>query len=212
MSFDVNKTILSQYSASPRLLSLIQGLAQVLSTKEINSVFYQNIFDLDTAKGMGLDVWGRIVGIKRELNMVTEVGVPYFGFKTHGNSTVTGFDQAPFYSGAQKTAFTISDDAYRLFIKAKAMANISTGSLEELNAMIQALLPQCQIKLIRTSPMHLKLIVVGKLTDYEKNILISGSFPPIPTGVTLELDLQRAKYFGFNATDNTGFNQGPFNR
>lgn len=212
MPFDVKETILSQYSGSPRLLALIQGLAEVINTKQGLETFYKNIFDLDSAKGIGLDIWGRIVGVKRELDMTTEIGVPYFGFKSRVNPSAKGFDQEPFYSGAQHTVFTVSDDAYRLYIKAKAMANISTGSLQDLNTMIQRLLPDCEIQLFRTKPMHLKLIVIGTITDYEKNILLSGAFPPIPTGVTLEVDLKRVKYFGFNDTDTTGFNRGPYKR
>ena len=212
MPFDVQETILSQYSASPRLIALIEDLAKALSTEEDFKSFYQNIFDIDTAKGIGLDIWGRIVGVKRELNMTTEIGAPYFSFKSMANKTARVFNQAPFYYGALNSKLTISDDAYRLYIKAKAMANISTGSLQELNAMIQKLLPECEIKLFRTAPMHLKLIVIGTITDYEKNILLSGTFPPIPTGVSLEVDLKRVKFFGFNETDNTGFNRGPYKR
>lgn len=212
MSFDVQETILSQYSSSPRLRALVEGLAKVISPNDGLESLYKNLIDVDTASGICLDVWGRIVGVKRELDMTTEIGAPYFSFKSKANPTAKGFNQAPFYYGAHKTTFTVSDDAYRLYIKAKAMANISTGSLQELNAMIQRLLPECEIHLYRTAPMHLKLVVIGTITDYEKNILLSGTFPPIPTGVTLEVDLKRVKFFGFNDTDNTGFNRGPFKR
>ncbi len=135
MPLDIRETILSQYSSSPRLMALIFGLTEVLGTQKDLQTFYKNVFDIDTAKGVGLDTWGRIVGISRSAQMVTSIGVPYLGFEAKGVEAVKGFNQAQFYKGKRKTKLALSDDAYRLYIKVKAAANITNGSLAELNAL-----------------------------------------------------------------------------
>lgn len=210
MPLDIRETILSQYSSSPRLMALIFGLAEVLGTQKDLQTFYKNVFDIDTAKGVGLDIWGRIVGISRSAQMVTSIGVPYLGFEAKGVEAVKGFNQAQFYKGKRKTKLALSDDAYRLYIKVKAAANITNGSLAELNALLAQLLPKCKVSLTRIAPMHLKLTCSGPLKDYQKNMLLLGDLPPIPSGVKLDIVINGAQYLGFNADNNTGFNDGPF--
>lgn len=212
MSFHIDETIQSQYSTSPRLMALIRGLYKVLYPAQDLDMLYKRLFDVDTATGPCLDVWGRITGIPRTGQMVTAIGVPHFGFDSGMDDSDTGFNQAPFYHGAEETRIKLSDDAYRLYIKTKAAANITTGSLAELNALIAALLPGCDVSLTRTAPMHLSLVVSGDLKDYQHNMLLQGDLPPIPAGVSIDITVNHARYFGFNSEANTGFNNGPFSR
>ena len=210
---NIEETILSQYSCSPRIMALAHCFYDNQMPWDNIALFYQKIFDIDTASDIGLDIWGRIVGIKRNASMVTKIGVPHFGFtgpNNHNSSNATGFNQAAFYHGADKVNFTLSDDAYRLYIKTKAMANICDGSFTALNNMLKTLLPHCDVRLTRVGPLHVKLVCSGELSDYEKNMLLSGEMPPIPSGVTLDVELNNTTYFGFNTEHNTGFNQGPF--
>lgn len=209
---DIDKTILAQYSTSPVLTTLIRDLARALSPDESLKLYFRTTFNVNTAEGKGLNTWGRIVGVPRSSNMVTAVGVPHLGFKGGIDPAATGFDQSSFYHGADRTTFKLSDEAYRLHIKAKAAANISNGSLAQLNMMLHMLFPKCDVRLTRIAPMHLKLVCSGKLTDYEKNLLLSGSMPPIPTGVTLEAEINGDRFFGFNSKHSSAFNNGPFSR
>lgn len=206
---DISATIQSQYACSPKIRALAQGFADLIDPETDLQLFYDKIFNIDTAQGVGLDIWGRIIGQPRSAEMVTKYGVKYFGFNSKAAPNATGFDAAPFYHGAEQVKFELSDDAYRLFLKTKAMANISTGSLADLNRMLHELLPGREVHIVRTGPMRLKLVCAGELTDYERNMLLQGDIPPIPTGVTLEVELNDAKYFGFNAESNTPFGQGP---
>lgn len=206
---DILQTVQAQYSTSPRLLSLIKGLSALIDPGPDIDTFYKNVFNMATANGEGLDVWGRIVGVKRNSSMVTAIGVPHFGFNSKADEAATGFDDATFYHGADRTYFKLSDEAFRLHVLAKAAANISNGSMADLNRMLHMLFPKCRVRISRTGPMRLKLIASGKLTDYEKNLLLSGNMPPIPTGVTLEAEINGARYLGFNPEYNSGFNDGP---
>ncbi len=206
---EILETVQSQYATAPTITSLVKGFGELFDRKADIDAFYSKVFDLDTCDSYGLDIWGRIVGVKRNASMVTVVGVPYFGFHNPYNKDEKGFNQEPFFHGAEDKTFVLSDDAYRLYIKAKAITNICNGSIERLNYMLNMLLPKCDVRLTRVSAMHFRLVCSGPLTDFERTLLLSGSMPPIPTGVTFEAELNGARYFGFNAVENTAFNDGP---
>lgn len=57
--------IQSQYSASPRMLDLMEGFQTRLEPRADIDLFYESMFDIRTASGAGLDNWGRIVGVAR---------------------------------------------------------------------------------------------------------------------------------------------------
>jgi hypothetical protein len=73
--------IYHQYAHSPKLVGLINGLAEGLSPQNSLKAFYDNVFNINSASGGGLDVWGDIFNIKRSLtltlpnksNYVTEI-------------------------------------------------------------------------------------------------------------------------------------------
>ncbi len=58
-------TIASQFATSPRLLALLENFNEYVDPSADLEQFYQQVWDLSTAVGYGLDVWGRIVGVTR---------------------------------------------------------------------------------------------------------------------------------------------------
>ncbi|MDP4023715.1 DUF2612 domain-containing protein [Methylobacterium sp. NEAU 140] len=76
-AFDWRKTILSQYADSDRITGLIETFFQAVDQTANFDAFYDNIWNLPSAQGYGLDCWGRIVGINRVLQVTT---VAWFGF------------------------------------------------------------------------------------------------------------------------------------
>lgn len=137
-SFDVWTTIISQYANSPILDTLIENLFDYIDPTYNLEQFYDYIWNINTAQGYGLDVWGRIVGVNRVLKVT--VG-DWFGFAeaTPGAET---FDYGPFYSGAVLTEnYTLSDQAYRRLIFAKAASNITNGSIPAINQILMGLFP-----------------------------------------------------------------------
>src|SRR5260221_2382599 len=69
MLFDYWATIISQYANSPIITQLISNFFQYVDPTVNIDAFYDFVWNLDTAKGYGLDVWGRIVGVQRQLNV-----------------------------------------------------------------------------------------------------------------------------------------------
>ena len=99
---NVADTILTQYADSPKLKSLIYSFNKAVGIEDFLDDFYDVIWNIQTADTYGLDVWGKIVVVSRQLT-VTENKI-YFGFNEASSSPVLvddpqPFNQAPFYSG-----------------------------------------------------------------------------------------------------------------
>lgn len=114
---EFDRTIISQYSNSATLTQLITNLNTYIDPNANLQRFYDLIWNVDTAVGYGLDVWGRIVGIARFLKIPTgkffgfaeattasadpfnisgAVITPYFGFTETADLFAFGFDQDHF--------------------------------------------------------------------------------------------------------------------
>lgn len=136
--FDIFQTVISQYANSPIILQLIQNMQDYYDPNANFDAFYELIWNVDTAEGYGLDVWGRIVGVSRILQI--PVATPYFGFTEQ--TEAQPFGQAPFYNGDTVTqSYSLSDEAYRRLILAKALANITAGSIPAINQILINLFP-----------------------------------------------------------------------
>lgn len=132
-SFAWRETVISQFSNSPVLLQTISNFADYLDPAKLSDAFFQNIWNIDTAQGYGLDVWGRIVGVSRVIQLPGSE--PYFGFDEATDAYT--FNEGIFYRGADLTTnFELSDTAYRRLILAKALANICDGSIPAINQIL----------------------------------------------------------------------------
>jgi len=135
------QTLLSQYVDSPTLTSLIESFSDAISPDTDITNFYNNIWNVATAVGNGLDIWGQIVGVSRYLKINVS---NYFGFDESVTTPTlaTGaqpFNQAPFSLGATATTtFALTDAQYRRLILVKAAANISNLSIPAINSLLRA--------------------------------------------------------------------------
>lgn len=139
-SFDYWQTIISQYANSPVITQLVANFSSYVDQTRNLDNFYDFMFNVDTAQGYGLDIWGTIVGVSRTLHIVGTQ--KYFGFDEATPISADPFGQSPFYSGAILTSnFNLSDNAYRTLIFAKALSNISDGSIPSINQILLNLFP-----------------------------------------------------------------------
>jgi hypothetical protein len=136
--FDIWTTLISQFANSPQLTAMITAFAADIDQTFNIDLFFDDIFNVNTAQGYGLDVWGRIVGVNRIITVTTVL--PFFGFEEATDAV--GFNQAPFYSGQFVTTnFILNDLSYRKLILVKAFANIVSCSIPNLNQMLLTLFP-----------------------------------------------------------------------
>lgn len=136
--FDIWQTIISQYANSPRLTSIITSMWAALDPTQIIASFFDNIMNIETAVGYGLDVWGRILGVSRVLAVPAAT---YLGFE-EATPGVQSFNQGPFYSGGTITNnFSLADEPYRALLLAKASFNITDGAAPSINQLLLAVFP-----------------------------------------------------------------------
>jgi hypothetical protein len=182
-SFDVWKTIISQYANSPVLTRLIENMDAYLDQTANFQEFYDKVFNVVTAQGHGLDVWGRIVSVSRVLSVPSSD--EYLGFQEALPGSEP-FNEAPFFSGQQITNnFILSDSAYRTLIFVKALSNICDGSIPAINQILLNLFPNrgnCYVVDGLNMTMQYKFEFV--LTAVELAIIAQSGALPKSTGVS----------------------------
>jgi len=178
---EVDRTIISQYSSSPTLVQLIHNLDAYIDPRADIDEFYSFVWNVDTAQGFGLDIWGRIVGVGRDLNLVS---VDYFGFKEALPGSFP-FDEAPFYNGGGTTnVFTLADDAYRKLILTKALFNIVSTNAPSTNMLLQNLFSdRGAAYILDLGGMQVQYTFEFELTEVEYAIVTQSGAIPIPAGV-----------------------------
>jgi hypothetical protein len=131
---NLETTIQAQFANSPTLMRLIQNMNAYIDPSADINMFYSLIMNVDTAVDYGLDVWGRIVGVGRVLQLQS---IPYFGFSGPYGASGQPWNQAPFYNGEVLTSnFALSDAAYRSLILAKALFNITNSTIPAINQVL----------------------------------------------------------------------------
>lgn len=131
---DFEATIASQYANSPTIVQLITNFNVYIDPTVNIDNFYNLMWNVDTAVGYGLDVWGRIVGVSRVLEIDT---TDYFGYTGPSGASGLPWNQAPFYFGEPLTSnFTLLDGPYRALILAKALYNITNATIPAINQIL----------------------------------------------------------------------------
>lgn len=213
---NVDRTIISQYAQAPTLTRLIHNMDEYVDPRVKMAEFYDFVWNVDTAVGFGLDIWGRIVGVSRLLR------IP-------GNDPIVGFDNADVppdwqpmsqgrFSRGDTTgqAFRLPDDAYRTLILTKALANIVATTARSLNQLLHNLFPSRGRVYVRDlGGMAMQFVFNFSLTPTEYAILTQSGVLPHPAGVFYSvIVVPTGKLFGFR-NSNPGsvrpFNYGVFN-
>lgn len=77
-----SQTLLSRFSGSPVIVSLISSFDAAVDPAADIASFLQYIWDVRTAVGYGLDVWGKIVGISRVVPSSPPITLSDFDYQT----------------------------------------------------------------------------------------------------------------------------------
>ena len=189
--------IQSQYASAVRITALLQSAKDhILPDADIAS-FYDNVFNVLTAKGWGLDVWGNIVGISRNI-------------QSHEDPTVT---------------LTLDDDNYRKLILHKAAANIMDSTLYSMNYLLKQLYPNytCYVQLASnfvtdvdrtydSNPMSINYVFINhRLDNLERSIFDAVGDFNRGAGVEWNLyEFVQDEIFGYRNSLLQPFDQGVF--
>lgn len=179
---NVQQTLLSQYANAPRIQALIAGWNQMLDPATLIDQWYQQVWNLQTAQGFGLDVWGRIVGVSRVLSLSAQ---SYLGFFEASDLTEEGFAQAPWFQGEDTTNnYRLADDGFRQLIYAKALANIAGGSVLDINRILMTLFAGQGDAYVRDNgDMTMSYVFRFVPTAVQVSIIQNSGVLPRPAGV-----------------------------
>lgn len=179
-------TLLSEYANSPVILAMIEPFAECVDPTANFDAFYDLVFNVDTAVGYGLDVWGRIVGVSRVLAVAGDV--PYLGFKE--SSDALTFNEGIWYNGGGLTSnFALSDTAFRRLILAKALANICDGTIKATNQILINLFGDTYGNCYCTDGLDMTMTYTfgSTLSPVDFAIVVQSGVLPRPAGVTLTI-------------------------
>ncbi len=184
-SFDARETIISQYANSPILLALLSSLDDAIDPQPAIDGFYDTIWNIDTAIGHGLDVLGRIVGVRRTLYLSEG---PYLGFSQ--SSDAVPFGTGIFYGGGAITPnYQLTDAVYRQVILAKAALNITDGSSASINAILRSLFPGYGNVWGRDNGnMTMTFVFGAPLSKVDYAIVTQSGVLPRPVGVSFDVE------------------------
>lgn len=181
--FDVYATVIMQYANSPILSGIITAFSAAMDLTAPFDEFYDNVWNILTAKGWGLDVWGRILGVRRTFQQIPTTR--NFGYQEATVANADPFNVSPFYHGPSLAgAFSLDDDTYRALLLAKAAFNITDCAIPSINAIMLSLFPNrgnCYV----TDDGNMTMTYTFKfpITAQELAMLAQSGILPKPTGV-----------------------------
>lgn len=179
---------LSQYANSPKFETLRKELVDIFNQVSTIQSFYDYVFNLKTATGYGLDIWGGILDQDRYFTYYNYGTNQYEVVYLKGGQTVDGI----IYSDEE------IENMYRLILFLKAMSYISNASIAKLNEMLQFYFEGRGLAYVyEYGTMKIRYVFRFYLSNLEKAIFESDLMPN-PTGVLVDFEyLPKGAYFGF---------------
>ncbi|SKC78240.1 Protein of unknown function [Burkholderia sp. CF099] len=213
---NVDQTILSQFANSATIVQLVHNMDGYLDPSADIDAFYDNIWNVDTAVGKGLDIWGKIVGLENGRLLKIPTSEINFGFNEAGTASANTFDNGVFWSGDTVTEnYYLTDPAFKTLIMVKALANITDCSIPSYNRLLQLLFAgrgRCYVNDLGN--MQMRFTFEFFLQPFEMAILTQSGALPRPTGVLASIiQIPVPSVFGFAeaGTDSAApFDQGVF--
>lgn len=211
--FNVDETVISQYSNSPTINRLVENMADYLDPSVNLTEFFNFVWNVDTAVGFGLDIWGNIVGVSRLLKLPSTD--PIFGYINEDDPPDWHpFNEGIFFQSDGATqSYLLPDDSFRTLILTKALSNIVATSAASLNQLLRNLFPgRGKAYVVDLGNMAMRFVFEFSLTSTEYAILTQSGALPHPAGVSYSVVVISNGLFGFKEAGTTSepFNFGPF--
>lgn len=215
---DVLEAIQSQYAASPHMLALLVNKAALADPGKDLMLWYMSIFNPKTARGVGLDIWGRIVGASRTIEIEYR---SWFGFAGTGCAPfysddeswekVPWTEQGTFWRGTPAYITSdLEDEGFRELIFWKASANIASAEAPALNELLQRIFPGQTAYIVETGVMKIRVVSLFGLTDTQEALFRRYGLLAKGAGVGVSWLSMPHTVFGFAGTGFAPFNQAPF--
>ena len=184
--------ILTQYSASPTITKLLSDFRDEIDTQADMATFEQNMFDIETASGIGLDIWGKIIGISRTIQL--------------SDSTVTLDDEHYRKLLMYKALANITDASLATLNKLLPLL-FEDASFSVRNVIIEA---KNGDEYYNSYPMHVRYTIDGELSELDAALFSAGGTLSLAAGVGWSLLATQGRVFGFDGSGLQPFNRGTF--
>lgn len=186
--------IYAQYRTKPKAVAWY-GITHTVGTPlAIASAQIRNMYDIDRNSGAQLDVIGRIVVQPREFTGSVAM-VPGWCATAVNSPAECGDDTAMCSALNVDQDSQMSDDLYRLAIKAKIIKNNSDATIDSILDGVNFLLPNADVlRVTDGEDMSFSIEFYGNITELERWALRNQSFVPKPQGVRFNGFLEGAGY------------------
>lgn len=181
----MRKEIYHQYAHSEKLVNFINNMETFLSCGNDLWNIYNYVFNINSASGFGLDIWGDILNVSRSLNIVID---------------------------EQAQQYTMTDEEYRIILKLQALKNISDATPRSIKNSLNLVFAEYgNIYVSDLGNMKMRYTFEFLLPEIIYVILRQTNVIPRPAGVGFEIyELPSRKIFGFNGQRLENFNNGTF--
>lgn len=165
------KLITSEYVQSEKFNSYVESFLKMISPNVDNYNSYNVLFNLETASGDQLDKIGELVGIGRELP-TDNVNIPS----------------------------KLSDNSYRLVIKAKIYKNHWDGTREGMEKIFKQFFPNLPYDIVDNQDMSYTVTIINpEITDEFLALITEGFILPKPAGVRVNYVILDTTLFGWDS-------------
>lgn len=198
---NVGDTLISQYANSPIICNLIKDIDSYIDPRKDIAEFYNVIWNLDTAEGFGLDFWGKVVGVEREVLISKK--------NQFTGSSLAGDDIGGYI---ENSSYRMNDAMFRSMIFIKALSNIIYATAPNINKLVSNLFQnRGRAYYIKNGTMMARYVFEFSLTQVERAVIISTDLLPKPTGVLVDFyEPDFSKTFGFIEAKMAPFGEGAF--
>ena len=200
----------SEFSGSINLIGYIRAL--ITESDNLEQVFQDLLYkrSIDTAFGVQLDILGSLIGQSRELIDADLVG--YFSYQGVVEGLGFGDLNDPSVGGRyislnEPTSGTrvLSDDEYRVFLRARTIKNSTRSTVNEILDMIVFVLDAEKVVMIEGHTSY--SIAIGKVLSVGEKGFINGTdlIPKtLGVGVTYS-EFDPASYFAYDLEGSGGY-------
>ncbi len=199
----------TEFKESTNLISYIRAL--LIESNTLEQVYCDLLEKrwIDTAEGVQLDILGSIVGQSREF-IDAEI-FDYFGFFDNPQAQPFGTLSDASVGGRFKFVDEITtgirqltDDEYRLFIKARIARNSTASTPEDIIAQIRYIFDSPLVLFVDGDTRY-EVSIGKKLGLNEKSILLDTDIIPKTAGVqaTYVTEFDSSNFFGFQGVPNS---------
>lgn len=173
--------IYAQYRDKPKAVAWYAIARQLGGSIEAAAQAVRKSYDIDTAVGEQLNVIGRIVVAPRSFVGSMPMNPGLFDL-TDGDEF--GDDDAMFSALTIDQDGQLSDELYRLVIKAKIVKNNGDATIENILDGMNFLLPKAQVlRVTDGEDMSFSIEFYGEITNLERFALLNAGLVPKPQTV-----------------------------